>query len=70
MKKYYVEIVWDKEESMYIIQSKWYETEEKAIEWAKEIDYLDGHYTMYLMSSEFNEDGEYGDIIQEKELFL
>jgi hypothetical protein len=64
MKKYYVEI-WHIEEeydSPYILQSKWYDTEEEALEFAKQIEYLDASFVKDLMSADFDDAGEMGDI--------
>lgn len=71
MKKYYIEIVIDEEPSLFILQSKWFDTQEQALEWASQIEYLDRYNILYLMSSVWNEeDDTYTDIIQEKELFI
>lgn len=59
MKKYYVEI-WHIEEeydSPYILQSKWYDTEEEALEFAKQIEYLDASFVKDLMSADFDDVG-------------
>mgnify|MGYP003315503932 CR=1 FL=1 len=70
MKKYYIEIV-NVEMNEYIIQSKWFETEEDAISFMKEnFDFIDtGTYAIDLMSAEFDEEGVYGDIKLERRLY-
>ena len=65
MKKYYIEI-WHLEEELekpYALQSKWYDTEEEALEFAKQIEYLDDNFIKSLMSAVFDEQDEMiGDI--------
>lgn len=70
MKKYYIEIV-NVETNEYIIQSKWFETAEVAINFMKEnFDFIDtGTYAIDLMSAVFDEEGVYGDIKFEKRLY-
>lgn len=66
MKKFYIEIV-DLISDDYVLQSKWYDTEEKAIEWARGIDYVDKMYTINLLSANWDEENEtYGDIYFER----
>lgn len=69
MKKYYIEIV-NVETDDYIIQTKWFETEEEAINFMKEnFDFIDrGTYAIDLMSAVFDEEGVYGDIKFERRL--
>ena len=57
MKKYYIEIS-EFESVEYIFQSKWFDTEKQAIEWAENIYFLDTRYDIWLMSSvwDFKED--------------
>lgn len=66
MKKYYIEIVDPTKQNPYEIQSRWFNTEEQALEWAKTIDYCG--LTMCLMSAVFDEYGRYEDIKFEKYL--
>ena len=61
MKKYYIEI-YEIEEEGYILQSKLYDTKEEAIEFAKQIDYLEYGFYKDLMSADCTDDGEIGDI--------
>lgn len=70
MKKYYIEIV-NVETDDYIIQTKWFETEEEAIDFMKEnFDFIDrGTYAIDLMSAVFDEEGVYGDIKLERRLY-
>lgn len=63
MKKYYIEISDTNNSGEYIMQSEWFDTEEKAIEWWNNIKFLDIHYDVYLMASEWNlEEDTYTDI--------
>ena len=63
MKKYYIEI-WHHNiefEKPYVVQSKWFDDEIEAIEWTDGM-YLDSSFTASLMSAEFDDEGNYGDI--------
>lgn len=53
MNKYYIEISNDCT-SGYIIQSRWFDTEAEAIEWAKSLSFVEIGYSVWLMSSEWN----------------
>ena len=68
MKKYYIEMCWHpSNEENYVLQSKWFDTEEQAMQWATQIDWVSENFDVYLMSSEWNIDEDrYEDIIQEK----
>lgn len=70
MKKYYIEIV-NVEMGEYVIQTKWFETEEDAINFMTEnFDFIDrGTYALDLMSAVFDEEGVYGDIKLERRLY-
>ena len=69
MKKYYIEVVWHNNSENYILQSKWFDTEEQALEWAKGIDYVVEYIDVYLMSSEWDvEHNTYIDIEQERKV--
>lgn len=70
MKKYYIEIV-NVETDDYIIQTKWFETEEEAINFMKEnFDFIyRGTYALDLMSAVFDKEGVYGDIKFERRLY-
>lgn len=58
MKKYYIEMVDMNGINPYEVQSRWFDTEEQALEWTKTIDYCG--LTMCLMSAVFDKDtGEY-----------
>lgn len=57
MKKYYIEIVDPTKQRPYEIQSRWFDTEEEALEWANTIDYCD--LTVCLMSAIFDDSDEY-----------
>lgn len=63
MKKYYVEFndVFKKYDVPYLLQSKWFDTKEEAINFAHSFDYA-RYLDIRLMSSEFDENGDYGDI--------
>lgn len=58
MRKYYVEIVNDNDhDSNYIMQSKYFETEEQATEWFYyTIDFIDKNYFGCLMYVDDNDD--------------
>ena len=66
MKKYYIELATNSGEVVF--QSKWYETEQEAIKWSEDIDYIGYKYiVLCLMSSVWDEEADtYTDIIQEK----
>lgn len=75
MKKYYIEIyphdkdIKNRNSDDYLIQSRWYNTEEKALQWANDIDYKDEAYDVCLMSARWDEKQDvYHDI--ELERFL
>ena len=72
MKKYYIEMYWHPSSGEnYVLQSKWFDTEEQAIHWAAQIDWVSENFDLYLMSAEWNTDGDYyEDIIQERLLEL
>lgn len=70
VKKFYIELV-DIADNEYIIQSKWFDTEEEAIEFMKKnFDFIDtGSYGVDLMSANFYEGDEiYEDIKLERRL--
>lgn len=54
MKKYYIEIVDLGGVEPYEVQSRWFDTKEQALEWAKTIDYC--RWTVCLMSAVFTKD--------------
>lgn len=66
MKKYYIELAANSGDI--IFQSKWYETEQEALKWAEDIDYIGWvSAVLCLMSSIWDtEEDTYTDIIQEK----
>lgn len=65
MKKYYIELASDY--NIVLAQSKWYNTEEEALEFAQHIDFIHARSTLYLMSSVWDEnEDKYTDIIQER----
>lgn len=69
MKKYYIEICDMESPCEYIMQSKWFDTEQEAIKWAKDISFLDMQYSISLMSSEWDvSDDTYTDIDFERYL--
>ena len=61
MAKYYVEFKHTVDEESYCLQSKWFDTKEEAINFAHNFDYA-RYLDIRLMSSEFDENGDYGDI--------
>lgn len=60
MKKYYIELYPNNKEieyimeNGYVLQSRWFEKEEDAINWANSIDYKDKTCDICLMSSEWD----------------
>ena len=72
--EYYIEFVAKhktNDYSSYTMQSKWFETKRKALNWVKKsFDYINlSQMKLYLMSGTFNEEGDLvGDIEQVEEL--
>ena len=72
--EYYIEFVAKhktNDYSNYAMQSKWFETKRKALNWLKKsFDYINiSQMRIFLMSGTFNEDGDLeGDIEQVEEL--
>ena len=66
MKKYYIEIVNLGGIEPYEVQSRWFDTEEQALEWANTIDY--SRLAICLMSAVFNENLDQYDIEFERYL--
>ena len=63
MKKYYIEISDFDNHCEYIMQSRWYDTEEQALEFAKNLSFLDKRYSISLMWAEWDtENDTYYDI--------
>lgn len=66
--KYYAELIDDNEASTneysnnYLLQSRWFDTEQEVLEWVKSIDYIDWDFRWLMMSAYFDEAGDYGDI--------
>ena len=72
--EYYIEFV-EKHKtndySSYAMQSKWFKTKRKALNWIKKsFDYINiSQVRIFIMSGTFNEEGDLvGDIEQEEEL--
>ena len=72
MKKYYIEMCWyPSNGENYVMQSRWFDTEEQAVQWAHQINWLSDNLDAYLMSAEWNVAEDcYGDIIQERLLAI
>lgn len=66
--RYYIEICDKLNNKDYIIQSKWYDTREDAINFCKTIDYIDNDFDIYLMSGVWNIDEDYYEDITSEEL--
>ena len=72
--EYYVEFVAKHPQnnySSYAMQSKWFKTKRKALNWIKKsFDYINiSQVRIFIMSGTFNEEGDLvGDIEQEEEL--
>lgn len=64
MTKYYVEFENLEDDFSYCLQSKWFDTREQAFYWYKDsFDFIRNRTMIVrIMSSEFNENGEYTDI--------
>lgn len=61
--KYCIEIGDLENPCEYILQSKWFDTEEQALEWTKGILFWDNRYTISLMRSEWDSENDtYKDI--------
>lgn len=58
MDKYYIEISCYDDPCDYIMQSQWFDDENKAIEWAKKISFLDKNYEICLMRSAWDFENE------------
>ena len=69
MKNYYVEFEVKDSGEIYSIQSRWFDTKEKALDWFKDsFDLIRAEeISVFLMSADFSED-EYGDIELEEVL--
>ena len=63
--KYYVEICHKDYLSEYIMQSDWFDTKAKALEYANTITYLEDIYLLRIMGAEWNEE-TYEDIFLEE----
>ena len=71
--RYYIEMKAIKSKNPYSMQSKWFESARKAVNWLKaSFDFIDdSDIQIYLMSATFDEnDDMVGDIEQEKHLLL
>ena len=67
MKKFYIEIAYCNNSDNYVMQSKWFDTEEQALEWLNTtIDYCD--LIICLMSAVFDNESEEYEIKFEKYL--
>lgn len=63
MEKYYIEISEYENSSEYILQSDWFDTEQEAMNWAKQLMFLSKDYEICLMSSEWDDESDtYTDI--------
>ena len=62
-KRYYIEI-WENDGlEPFILQSKWFDTEEQALAWLDTIDYIDNKYSISLMSGMYDKETDcYEDI--------
>jgi hypothetical protein len=67
--RYMVEINLKDDEYHQLAQSKWYNTEKEAMQWFKDLDFVDkNNVVVWLMSSEFDENDNCIEIEFEKEL--
>lgn len=72
MKKYYVEFENLEDDYSYCLQSRWFDTKEQALNWYKtNFDFIRNRTMIArIMSSEFDENGEYTDIKYEEDITL
>lgn len=69
MRKYYIEFVWHGSADGVVLQSVWFDSDKKAMDWLESIDYCNEVIDTYLMSADWDiEEDTYGDIIQERRL--
>ena len=64
MDRYYIEFVIPKTLNTFDMQSHWFDSEEKAMEWLREFDYISMQVEIYLMKAHWYNEEEYGDISQ------
>ena len=63
MIKYYVEFEHTSDDESYCLQSRWFITKASAIMWFQNgFDFIRDDVIVRLMKSEFDENGNYGDI--------
>ena len=65
--KYYAELINDnvctnEYSENYLLQSKWFDTEQEVLDWVKTVDYIDWDFKWLMMTAYFDEEGNYGDI--------
>lgn len=66
--KYYAELIDDNEASRneysnnFLVQSRWFDTEEEVLEWVKTIDYIDWDFRWLMMSAYFDGEDIFNDI--------
>lgn len=62
MRKYYVEIYNNHDDSDFIFQSIWFNTVKEAKDFADKIEYLNSSFKMCIMDAIVDVNGEYDDI--------
>lgn len=64
--KYYAELIDDYSNNEYdnnfLLQSKWFDTEQAVFDWVKTIDYIDDNFKWLMMSAYFDEQDNFDDI--------
>ena len=66
--KYYAELIDDNEATInqyannFLLQSKWFDTEQEVLDWVKTVDYIDWDFRWLMMSAYFDESGVFDDI--------
>ncbi len=65
MEKFYVEFENTEDQHLFCLQSVWFDTKEEAIEWyIKYFDFAEmDTMCVSVMKSEFDENGDFGDIV-------
>lgn len=56
--KYYIEIGDLESPCEYIMQSKFFDTEEEAVEWATAVTWLDNQYSISLMQADYDSEND------------
>lgn len=70
MKNYYIEIV-DRENGEYVMQSRYFDTKRKAVNWLRtNWDYIDvAKVGVCIMTTQWSDDGDSYDITESEEIY-